>query len=191
MAIILPIPKDRTLLFNKDVTQITIGELTTSILEIENDDVYIKQLYKLHNLEYSPNPIKIYIDSHGGDVYHCLGLLGIMSHCKTDIHTIVTGCAMSAGFMILITGHRRFAYKHSTLLYHQISSGGGWGSSTLCEQLEEIDETERLQKILERHILDHTKINKEKLKKIYENKTDWYMTSLEALKFGCVDEIIS
>ena len=188
MAIILPTPKDRILLFNKDVTQLTIGELTRSILDIENEDEYSKKLYKLHNLEYTPAPIKIYIDSHGGEVYHCFGLLGVMEHCKTKIHTIVTGCSISAGFLISITGHKRYAYSHSTFLYHQLSN---ILDGTLKEQHCDIEESERLQIIIEQHTLNHTKILKSKLKKVYESNTDWIMSAQEALKFGCIDEIIS
>jgi ATP-dependent protease ClpP protease subunit len=55
---------------------------------------------------------------------------------KTKIHTICTGVAMSAGFMILISGHKRFSYKHSTLLYHQASSF----SSELKKIEEDVEE---------------------------------------------------
>jgi len=187
MPIILPTPKDRILLFNKDVTQITIGELTKSILEIEDDDEYNKKLYSLHNLEYTPPPIKLYIDSHGGDVYHCFGLIGIMKKCKTKINTIVTGCATSAGFIISITGYKRYSYSYSTFMHHQLSD---MSDGTLKEQLKNIEEAERLQEIMNNHVLKHTKISKNKLKKVYESNTDWIMSAQDALKLGCIDEII-
>jgi ATP-dependent Clp protease protease subunit len=187
MAIVLPTPKDRRLIFNKDVTQDTIGELSKQILEIDDDDVYISKIYSDHGLTYTPFPIKIYIDSHGGQVYHCFGLLGVMDKSKTPIHTIVTGCAMSAGFMISITGHKRFAYDKATLMYHQLY-GASFGK--LKDITEKIVESERLMNIIEQHVLDHTKISKTKLKQIFDAKFDWYLDAKEAIKYGVIDEII-
>lgn len=106
----------------------------------------LKKIYAIYDLDYSPKPIKIYIDSYGGAVYQCYGLLSIMDSSKTPIHTIVTGAAMSCGFMMLIHGHKRFAYPLSTPLYHQIG-GGAIGKSKDIE--EEYVEMKRLQTKLE------------------------------------------
>lgn len=183
----LPSPKERTLVFSKDVDQSTIGDLTKSILEIIDDDAYISKIYKTHGLEYNPKPIKIYIDSHGGNAYQCLGLLGVIEHSPVPIHTIVTGVAASAGFLISITGHKRFCYKTSTFMYHQIR---GWNVGTLKQQTEKLEETKRLQELIEKHTKAHTKLTKEKLEEIYEKKKDWYLSAKDALKHGVVDEII-
>jgi ATP-dependent Clp protease protease subunit len=188
MAIILPLPKDRTLLFNKEVDQTSIGELSKSILEINVDDSYITQLYKLHGLLYTPEPIKIYIDSYGGDIYQCLGIIGIIENSKTPIHTITTGCALSSGFLIAIAGHKRFSYNKATFMYHQISHESL--EATLKDQTDDIIETKRLQDIVEKFVCKNTKITIKQLKKSYTEKNDWYMTSKEALKLGVIDKII-
>jgi ATP-dependent Clp protease protease subunit len=187
MAIILPTPKDREIIFNEQVDQTTIGKLSKSILEINADDEYISKLYALHGLTYNPTPIKIYIDSFGGSVYQCFGLLGIMENSKIPIHTITTGCAMSAGFMIAITGHERYAYDKATFMYHQLSDVA---FGNLKEMEDNIVESQRLQDMIEKHTKIHTKITPKKLKEVYKEKTDWYMTAKEALKLGVVDIII-
>ena len=187
MAIILPLPKNRKLVFSNQVDQKTIGKLSKSILKINEDDEYISKLYSLHGLEYTPQPIKIYIDSYGGHVYQCFGLLGIMENSITPIHTITTGCAMSAGFMIAITGHERYAYDKATFMYHQVSSET---TGKLKEMDDEIIESQRLQDMIEKHTKIHTKITSKKLKKVYQEKTDWYMTAKEALRVGDIDIII-
>jgi ATP-dependent Clp protease protease subunit len=99
----------------------------------------------------------------------------------------VTGCAMSCGFMMLISGHKRFAHRLSTPLYHQVSSGA---FGTLKEMEEKIEETKRLQAQLEDIVKEKTNISKKKLKEIFDNKKDWYMTSEEALELGVIDEIL-
>ena len=183
----LPLPKKRDLFFNKQVDQNTIGDLTQKIIEINQDDEHLKKVYAIYNLNYEPDPIKIYIDSYGGYVYQCFGLLSVMERSQTPIHTIVTGCAMSCGFMMLICGHKRFALKLSTPLYHQVSSGA-WG--TVKELEESVEESKRLQKILESIVKDKTDITKKRLREILETKKDWFMTSKEALELNVVDEIL-
>jgi ATP-dependent Clp protease protease subunit len=183
----LPLPIDRSLHFNKHVDQESIGELTKKIIEINESDRYLKKLYKLNGLKYKAKPIKITIDSYGGSVYACLGLLAIMDKSKTPIHTIATGCAMSAAFDILACGHKRFAYEHTTMMYHQVSSGM-WGKLKDIE--EDVEETKRLQKVLDEIVLKKTKISEAQLKDNYEKKKDWFMTSKEALELGVIDCIL-
>jgi len=183
----LPLPMERDLFFAKQVEQPTIEELSKKIIEINDNDEKLKKIYDIYGFDYKPKPIKIYIDSYGGYVYQCFGLLSIMDKSKTPIHTLATGAAMSCGFMILIHGHKRFAYENATPMYHQVGSGT-WGK--LKDLEEDIEETKRLQEMIEQMTLKKTKISKKKLEKVYKTKRDWYMSSSEALKQGVVDEII-
>lgn len=187
MAEHLPLPKKRDLFFTKQVDQSSIGELTQKIIEVNQDDEHLKKIYNVYGLTYNPEPIQIYIDSYGGSVYQCFGLLSVMERSQTPIHTIVTGCAMSAGFMILISGHKRFAHKLSTPLYHQVSSGA---IGTVKEMEEKLEESKRLQKQLEDIVKEKTDITKKRLREIFDTKKDWYMTSEEALELKVVDEIL-
>jgi ATP-dependent Clp protease protease subunit len=187
MAENLPLPKKRDLFFTKQVDQSSIGELTQKIIEINQDDEHLKKIYNVYGLTYNPEPIQVYIDSYGGYVYQCFGLLSVMERSQTPIHTIVTGCAMSAGFMILISGHKRFAHKLSTPLYHQVSSGA---AGTVKEMEEKLEESKRLQKQLEDIVKERTDITKKRLREIFDTKKDWYMTSEEALELNVVDEIL-
>tara|TARA_A100001515_G_scaffold140165_1_gene135541 strand:+ start:115 stop:609 length:495 start_codon:yes stop_codon:yes gene_type:complete len=164
-----------------------MNKLTKSIIEINKSDDYLKKLYAISDIDYNPKPIEIYIDSYGGAVYQCMGLLGVMEKSVTPIHTIVTGCAMSCGFMILISGHKRFGYKLSTPLYHQVSTGFRGKVQDMEESLEE---TKRLQKMIEKITLARTEIPKKRLKEVLKNKVDWYMTAKEALELGVIDGII-
>lgn len=183
----LPSAKERNLYLAKQVDQDSINAITKSIIEICESDEYLMKLYALHDLAYSPKPIKLYIDSYGGQVYQCLGLLGVMKNAKTPVHTIVTGCAMSCGFLISISGQKRFGYPKSTYLYHQVSTGFH-GKAKDME--EEWIETNRLQKMIEGVTLDNTNISKKKLKEVYDGKQDWFIDSKEAKELSVIDEII-
>ncbi len=184
----LPLPKERNLYFTSQVDQTSIAALSRSIIEINANDILLKKQYAVYGIEYKPTPIKIYIDSYGGYVYQCFGLLSIMEQSVTPIHTIVTGAAMSCGFMMAISGHRRFAYRNSTLMYHQVSS---WTGGKLKDMMEDMDETKRLQDVIEAITLKKTNISLTTLKDIFSRKVDWFMDADQALKNGCIDAIIS
>lgn len=186
-GITLPLPKERKIYFTKQFDQSSISDISQRIITINDNDEYLKSLYSIHGLAYSPAPIKIYIDSYGGAVYQCFGLLSIMENSKTPIHTIVTGAAMSCGFMMAIHGHRRFAMRNATLMYHQISSMA-WGK--LKEMEEDLEETQRLQKIIVEMTVKRTKISLETLETNFKMKQDWFMDAKTALANGVVDEIL-
>jgi ATP-dependent Clp protease protease subunit len=187
MEVQIPKPLDRNLYLANQVDQESINKLTKAIIQINESDSEIKKISALYDFKYDPKPIKIYIDSYGGQVYQCLGLLSIMEKSNTSIHTIVTGCAMSCGFLISISGHRRFGYEKSTYLYHQVSGGV---RGTVKDMEDEVIEAKRLQKMIEEHTLENTKISKDKLQSVYDMKHDWYIDSKQALKLGVIDEVL-
>jgi ATP-dependent Clp protease protease subunit len=75
----------------------------------------------------------------------------------------------------------------STPLYHQVSSGA---FGKIQEMEERVEEAKRLQKNIEEYTMEKTKIEKKKLKKVLENKIDWFMTAQEAKELGVVDVIL-
>ena len=56
--------------------------------------------------------------------------------------------------------------------------------------MSRLEEAKRLQKKIEEHTMQKTKIGKKKLKQVLENKIDWFMTADEALGLGVVDTIL-
>jgi len=181
-------PVDRNLYFHEQVSQWSVGSLTKDILTMESDDQHLRKQGDVLGFTYTPKPINIFIDSFGGSVYAMNGLMAVIEKCTTPIHTYVTGVAMSAGFMLLISGHRRFAYHYATPLYHQLSSND---MGTLKDLQEGIAEKERLQAQLEAIVLKRTKMPKKVLQQIFEMKKDLYMTPADALKWGVIDEILT
>jgi ATP-dependent Clp protease protease subunit len=162
------------------------------LTEQEEDgvDLIIKSILSINEEDkdkLDPLPIKLYINCYGGDVYPFLGLIDVIESSITPIHTITVGAAMSCAFLVALSGHKRFAYKNSTFMYHQISTGE-WGTAKNLE--EDLIETKRLQKLIESLIVSKTKISKKQLSEIYNNKNDWFMSSEEALKYNIIDQII-
>jgi ATP-dependent Clp protease protease subunit len=94
---------------------------------------------------------------------------------------------MSCGFLISISGQKRFGYKNSTYLYHQVSSGVAGKAKDIEEEWVEV---KRLQKMIEEITLENTSISKKKLKEVYDGKHDWFIDSKEALELGVIDSIL-
>lgn len=180
-------PKERDLYLTDQVDQKSISELMKQIIAINNDDAELAEIYVICGLAYIAKPIRLFIDCYGGNFYQGLGIVGVMECSKTQIHTIVTGCAMSMGFIILISGHKRFAHKYATPLYHTLSAGG---RDNIQGLVEDIEECERLQSVLDSITVKKTSIGVDKLKHYRERKKDWYIIAEESLRLSVVDEII-
>lgn len=183
----LPLPMKRNLFLAQQVNQETINNISSKIIEINENDIYLKTLYSSFGITYNPENIKLYIDSFGGSVYQCFGLIGIIKASTTKVDTYTTGVAMSCGFLISIVGNKRYCYSTSTFLYHQVWSQF---SGKVCDLELELTQVKLLQSKIEELTLLHTKINKSMLKKNYKHKKDWFINAEEALDLGIIDEII-
>ena len=160
-------PAPRNLFLAQQVDQDSMNSLSKAIIEIRENDEYLKGLYHINGLKYEPKPIVIHVDSYGGAIYQCFGLLSIMKSEGTPVDTVVTGCAMSCGFMISIHGRKRKIHKHGTMMYHQVSTGA---HGKVADIKDDLIEAMRLQKMIEDMTLESTKITKKKLDKVYKKK---------------------
>jgi ATP-dependent Clp protease, protease subunit len=179
--------KDRNLNLFGAFTTDSVSKLADSIRQIQEADAILEREFAIIGQEYKRLPITIYIESYGGSVYPTLGLISIIEKSVTPIHTVANGCAMSCGFLLLISGHKRFARKYTTIMCHEIASGTG---GKLTEMKDDVKETERLGQILSDITTKKTKITKTKLDEIYKSKTDWFFGSEDALRYGVIDAII-
>ena len=166
-----------------DIDNNSIAEIAHNILCLIKEDDKKERKEK----GFKRKPISIYINSYGGSIYDMWALIDIILNSKTHIYTYCTGYAMSAGCKIFLAGHKRFMSRHATLLYHQLSAWRGGKYQDLVEDRKEMD---CLQNTIEEYILERTKISKEKLRKIRENKIDYYIHADEAIGLGFADEII-
>lgn len=172
---------ERTLYLTNTIEANNIAEINKALLKIIKEDNAQEQ--KLKN--YTREPIELYINSFGGSVYDALSLVDIISNSNTPIHTICTGYAMSAGFILFISGHKRIMSKHATLMLHQCSQSVNGKIGDLETSLVE---GQRMQKTLENIITTHSKITPKMLEENRKTKTDWFITLEEAKKLNCVDE---
>ena len=131
-------------------------------------------------------PIKIYIDSEGGSLTDTFTIIDAIKMSKTPVITINMGCAYSGGFFIFICGHKRYAYKHSSFLFHE----GSTGQAADAGKFRNFSEfyTKQLD-ILKDIVMENTTFTEEYYKE--HQKDDLWLTPNEALELGVCDEIIS
>lgn len=130
-------------------------------------------------------PINIYVMSYGGDLYQAYACISTMLASKTPIRTINMGVAMSAGLLILLAGHERYAMKYSTAMIH---SGSGSASGSYEEMEASQKNYKKLIDMMRDYILERTIID---TKTFSKNRTkDWYLTDADQLKYGVVSKIV-
>ena len=173
----------RIFFLSDDVDNESIGKLTWDILYLlQSDDEKDKK-----EKDYKREPIKLYINSYGGGVRDMFGLIDIILCSKTPIYTYCTGYAMSAAFNIFLAGHKRYCYKHSTLLYHQMRCTRDGKYQDIVEDREEMD---KLNQMMEEYVLNRTKLTRSQIDDIRIKKKDFIIHADDAIKLGIVDEIL-
>ena len=131
-------------------------------------------------------PIKIFINSDGGCVNTVLNVIDTISLSKTPVITIGMGKVYSSGGMLLMAGHKRYVFEHTSCLIHDGSSGAIGDIGKLIDNLKF---TEQLEERVRKYIVSRTKITEEMYDSNY--RRDWFMFSDEMIKYGIADKIIT
>lgn len=162
---------------NEEFTGQYVSKIQASLL-------YLKEV--ISPKESEENPITIYINSPGGEIYSLLGLYDVMQSLIKDgyvIKTVNIGIAASAAAIILLAGSKghRYCLPHTTVMLHQ-PSAGTYGTVTDMEI--DVAESRRLKQDLNNIIKQHAS---EALIPLLER--DAFLTPEQALEYGIIDEI--
>lgn len=166
--------------------QLNVGEIDGNVGDAI--DSYIRFFNRQDEQDGIPveerTPIKIYIDSPGGDLIATFTMINSIRMSKTPVWTINIGAAYSGGFFTFIAGHKRFAYPLSSFLFHEGSTGTS-GDAGKFRNFADFykKELDNLKKV----VLEYTDITEEDYEKHIND--DWWFTAEEALEYGICDEI--
>ena len=165
---------DRIIFLSTEIDDYTCNLIKAQLLYLETE---------------SDEDIKMYIDSGGGSVYSGLGLLDVMDFVKPDIVTVNTGLAASMAAVILCSGTKgkRKALRRSRTMIHQPLTYGGWMQQASDVEIE-AKEMNSLKKELYEIISERTGQTYDRVYK--DGDRDYWMTSVDAKKYGMIDEII-
>lgn len=171
----------RNLFISSTINADTISGVIKEILLINNDDDIKEEEYA----NFEREPIKLYINSHGGNVYDGLALVDIIKRSKTPVHTICIGSCMSMGLWIWLSGVRRFIGENATLMFHDITCWVCDKSETLKQELAE---TLRQQEMLVQEITSRSLVKEETIVDYITRKAEWYIPSYTAIELKLADE---
>ena len=160
--------------------------LGTEINDLVSNTVIAQMLF----LEYEDpdKDILIYINSPGGSVTAGLAIFDVMKYVRPDVQTICVGAAYSMGALLLAAGTKgkRFILPHGKVMLHQPSGGAGGQSSDIQIHAKEIIKTKTELNLI---LAEATGKTPEQIHK--DTDRDLYMSALDAVAYGVVDEVFN
>ena len=172
-ALLVRMLKTRTILLsgeiNKDLAEKTIRQLL--LLEDMGDD-----------------PIRIFIDSPGGDADAGFAIFDMIRFIKPPVSTIGMGLVASAAAIIQLASpkERRFGFPNSHYLIHQPLSGIRGVATDIEIHARELD---KLKKKINQLISEETGISPEQVEK--DTDRDYWMSAEEAVSYGLISRVIT
>lgn len=131
-------------------------------------------------------PIRLMIHTDGGDLDVAFSIADAIRASSTPVYTINTGTAASGGFLVLISGHRRFCMPHSSAMIHP---GSAKFSGTFGQFQHFASDYARAINEMSDFVRSRTSLDQETLDKLWNS--DLYLSASEQLGTSTVDEIIS
>ena len=165
--------KTRSILISGEIDKKMAEKVVSQLLmlEAENDD-----------------PIKVFIDSPGGDVDSAYAIFDMIRFVKPKVTMIAMGLAASAGALVLLAGDKenRFGFPNSHYLIHQPLSGIRGVATEIEIHAKEIEKTR--QKI---NALIAKETGKSLAQVEKDTDRDYWLSAEEALDYGLISKIIS
>ncbi len=166
--------KERIIFLGEEVNEVTAGLVVAQLLFLESED--------------PDKDIQLYINSPGGMVTAGMAIYDTMQYIKCDVSTICVGLAASMGALLLSGGAKgkRLALPNAEIMIHQ-PSGGARGQATDIRIVADniIKTKNKLNEIL----AANTGQSIEKV--AIDTERDNYMSALEAMEYGLIDEVIA
>jgi ATP-dependent Clp protease protease subunit len=159
--------------------------LLSGEIDKELSEKTIRQLLLLENM--SDEPIRLFIDSPGGDADAGFAIFDMIRFVKAPVWTIGMGLVASAAAIVLLAAplERRVGLPNSHYLIHQPLSGIRGVATDIEIHARELDKLREKINVL---IADETGKKKDKVEQ--DTDRDYWMTADEAQQYGLVSAIV-
>ena len=160
-----------------DSTTLIVTDMVHHIIQYNRDDEGIAPKDR--------QPIKLYINSPGGETFEGFSLIDAIMISDTPVYTYNVGLCASMGFLIYISGKKRFTLPHGVFLHHD-GHNGGWDTTSKFHDTADFDKYYNTE-VVRNHVLSQTQITP----KDYDEhlRVEWYMLPEEALRLGVTHTI--
>ncbi|MDR1931612.1 MAG: ATP-dependent Clp protease proteolytic subunit [Spirochaetales bacterium] len=172
-AVFQKLLKTRTLLVSGEIDKALAEKTIRGLLLLEAD---------------GDGPIKIFIDSPGGDLDAGYAIIDMMKFVGPEVWTVGMGLVASAGALILLGApkERRVGLPHSRYLIHQPLSGMRGVATDIEIQAREL---EKVRNQVNRFIAEET--GKPFDQVVRDTDRDFWMDAEEALAYGLLSRVVS
>ena len=145
----------------------------------------IRQLLLLEDM--SNDPIRVFIDSPGGDADAGYAIFDMIRFVKPEVWTIGMGLVASAAAIIQLAApkQRRVGLPNSHYLIHQPLSGIRGVATDIEIHAKELD---KLREKINRLIADETGVDVGQVEK--DTDRDYWMNAQEAVNYGLINKVI-
>ena len=172
--------QDNKIYFYSGVNRNACCELNKKMGELE-----AKALTLSYNLDMEAPPVKLFINSGGGNIVSGIASMDTILRSKVPVHTYVDGFSASAATFLSVVGTKRYMSRNSYMLVHQLSSTF-WGTYSNFE--DEKQNLDLMMKSIKNIYKEYTKIPMKKLNEILKHDLFWDANT--CLEYGMIDEII-
>ena len=164
--------KTRTVLLSGEINKELGEKIVKQLLLLEAD---------------SDEPIKLFIDSPGGDADAGYAIYDMIRFIKPDVYTIGMGLVASAGALVLLAApkERRIGLPNSHYLIHQPLSGMKGVASDLQIHAQEIEKLRHKINVL---ISNETGQTVEKVSG--DTDRDFWMSADESVEYGLISRTV-
>lgn len=174
-----------------DISEEKGSEIVYALLSLWNQTRNAKPDETKKSKKDRPDPIELYVSTHGGSASDMFAIYDVMRQVKKDIDisTVGIGKVMSAGVLLLASGTKgkRKIGKNCRVMIHSVLGGSEGPIHSLENEMNEIRWTQ------ERYInalIAETKLTQTTMKKLLEKHVNIYLSAEEAVKYGIADEVI-
>jgi ATP-dependent Clp protease protease subunit len=165
-----------------------MGDISSETgVALENMIRFYNQIDRQFNIEKEDRiPIKIWINSYGGDLQAALTTCDAINLSETPIYTINQGQAASAAALIFLAGHKRIAFPKSYLMIHEGSIGVSQIDAHKFQAMSDFYKVQRA--LLKKIIIEYTGMSEEDYTS--HAKDDWWMDVNDAMKYNMIDIVM-
>ena len=147
--------------FYSDVSKDSVLNLNKQLRQLAVKLADVGQQYEI-----ATPPIKLHINSPGGSLLDCFAAVDYIKNSPAPIHSIIEGSAASAATIISVVAQKRYMYKNSYMLIHQLSAGM-WGKYE--DMVDDFQNATAFMARINEIYKAHTKIPPATLKEILNN----------------------
>lgn len=172
------------------IDQETIRNVEEAIIKANNPNtIFDAEIFgKPEKVKEAPPIDRIILDinSPGGFVFYGMSLVDTILTSRIPVDAVVhQACSMAS--IITVACRKRYAYPHTIIMFHDISSGT---EGTLENMQHEIAQSKKEREMIDKWTCSRTNINPKTLASFVKKQKNWYMSVEDAITNGVIHEVI-